>query len=130
MSSESALSDMAQKIISISLDSSKLVIHGDTEISIALDEPKLNVGKLYESVFLTIVEPTEIVVEIDRAIEGHPKARKIADDVKTIIEEASETINNELPDIIAQFTDECALENDELDESLSTEDDSDFDELF
>lgn len=130
MSSENALSDMVQKQIKIDLDLDKLVVRGDSEIFVELDEPKLNIGKLYESVFSNIDEPTVILVEIDNSVASLPKANEIARSIKTIIDEASATINKELPDIIASLEDEVKLDESEQDEHLSEDDDIDVSELF
>ena len=130
MSSENASNDMVQKQIKIDLDSDKLVIRGDSEICVELDDPKLNIGKLYESVFASIDEPTAILVEIDNAIASLPKARDIAGSIKTIIDEASATINNELPDIIASLEKEEKLDDSEHDGYLPKDDDIDTSELF
>lgn len=130
MSFENALSDMVQKQIKIDLDSDKLVVRGDSEIIIELDEPKLNIGKLYESVFSSIDEPTAILVEIDNAITSLPKAKEIAGSIKTIIDEASATINSELPDIIASMDDKAKLDESKHDGYLPGDDDVDESELF
>lgn len=130
MSSENVLNDMVQKQIKIDLDSDKLVIRGDSEIFVELDEPKLNIGKLYESVFLNIDEPTAILVEVNSAIASLPKAKEIAGSIKTIIDEASTAINSELPDIIASLDDEVMLDESEHDEYLPEDNDIDISELF
>lgn len=130
MSSENALNDMVQKQIKIDLDSDKLVIRGDSEICVELDDPKLNVGKLYESIFESIDKPTEILVEIDKAIASLPKARDIAGSIRTIIDEASATINNELPDIIASLEKEEKLDDSGHGEYLPEDDDIGISDLF
>ncbi len=130
MSSENVLNDMVQEQIKIDLDSDKLVIRGGSAICVELDDPKLNIGKLYESVFASIDEPTNILVEIDSAVASLPKARDIAESIKTIIDEASATINNELPDIIASLKKAEDLDDSGYDEHLPEDDDAGISDLF
>lgn len=129
MSSGNASSDMAQKKIDLKLDSNNLIIRGDTDVNISLDEPKINVGKLYESVFSGIDTPTKITVDFEAAITRHSKAQEIAKSIKIIIDEASEAINSELPNVIASL-DEKSEVDDKLDQDLSAEDDFDISQLF
>lgn len=96
---------MAQKSIKLKMDAENIVVHGLTTISINIGDPKLNVGKLYESVFADIEKPTSVSVELDSSVSSNPKAREIANSIKTIIEEAVETINTELPLLIVKSDD-------------------------
>lgn len=96
MSSESVSSGTAQKEISIDLVDGELLIRGSVDVAVDIARPKLNIGKLYESLFADIEEPTSMEVKYSDALKGDRKAVEIADSIKTIIDDASEKINAEL----------------------------------
>ena len=115
MSSESVSSGMAREEISIDLVDGKLVIHGSDDVTVDVARPKLNIGKLYESLFADIDEPTAMEVRCSNALNSDRKVVEIANSIKTIIDDASEKINAELALLLALPSEN--QENNQVEES-------------
>ena len=101
MSSESASSGMAQKEINIDLVDGKLVIRESAAVMVDMTSPKLNIGKLYESLFSDVDEPISMEVKYSNALKSDRKAVELANSIKTIIDDASEKINDDLAIFLA-----------------------------
>ena len=56
-------SAMAQKAYKVGLKDGKIAIEGIDGFSIDVEDPKLNVGKLYSALFADVNEPTTITLE-------------------------------------------------------------------
>lgn len=97
MSSENASDDTVQKIIEVQFSLGCIVLDGVEDFSIDITNPKLNVGKLYKALFKNISEPTTITLERADSITPNSREADVFTSLKTIVDDACETINNELP---------------------------------
>lgn len=119
MSSESVSSGMVQKTVEADLVSGKLVLRGAPEVLVDMACPKLDVGKLYESLFADIEAPTQISIESSSTVKGNEKAAKILDSIKRIVDEACEKINSELPVLLQSQAEKQSEEKALLQEAVS-----------
>ena len=87
---------MAQKAYKVGLKDGKIAIDG---FSIDVEDPKLNVGKLYSALFAGIDEPTTISLEPTTELKQDRKAFSFFESLKKIVDGACEKMNPGLADI-------------------------------
>ena len=92
-------SAMAQKTYRVGLKDGKIAIEGVDGFSIAVEDPKLNVGKLYSALFADVNEPTTITLEPAIELKQDRKAFSFFESLKKIVDGACEKINPGLAEI-------------------------------
>lgn len=90
---------MAQKAYEVKLKDGKIAIEGVDDFSIDLEDPQLNVGKLYSALFAEIDKPTTISLEPATELKQDPKAFSFFESLKKIVDGACEKMNSGLADI-------------------------------
>lgn len=90
---------MAQKAYKVWLKDGKIAIEGVDGFSIDVEDPKLNVGKLYSALFAGIDEPTTISLEPATELKQDCKAFSFFESLKKIVDGACEKMNPGLADI-------------------------------
>lgn len=90
---------MAQKAYKVGLKDGKIAIEGVDGFSIDVEDPKLNVGKLYSALFAVIDEPTTIFLEPTTELKQDRKAFSFFESLKKIVDGACEKMNPGLADI-------------------------------
>ena len=78
----------------------KIAIEGVDGFSIDVEDPKLNVGKLYSALFAGIDEPTTISLEPTTELKQDLKAFSFFESLKKIVDGACEKMNPSLADIV------------------------------
>lgn len=91
---------MAQKAYKVGLKDGKIAIEGVVDFSIDIEDPKLNVGKLYSALFAGIDEPTTISLEPATELKQDRKAFSFFESLKKIVDGTCEKINPSLADIV------------------------------
>lgn len=91
---------MAQKVYEVGLKDGKIAIEGVDGFSIDIEDPKLNVGKLYTALFAGIDEPTTISLEPTTELKQDRKAFSFFESLKKIVDGACEKMNPSLADIV------------------------------
>lgn len=91
---------MVQKTYRVGLKDGKIAIEGVDGFSIAVEDPKLNVGKLYSALFAGIDEPTTISLEPATELKQDRKAFSFFESLKKIVDGACEKMNPSLADIV------------------------------
>lgn len=91
---------MAQKAYKVGLKDGKIAIEGVDGLSIDVEDPKLNVGKLYSALFAGIDEPTTISLEPTTELKQDLKALSFFESLKKIVDGACEKMNPSLADIV------------------------------
>lgn len=91
---------MAQKAYKVGLKDGKIAIEGVDGFSIDVEDPKLNVGKLYSALFAGIDEPTTISLEPTTELKQDLKAFSFFESLKKIVDGACEKMNPSLADIV------------------------------
>ena len=92
-------SAMAQKAYKVGLKDGKIAIEGIDGFSIDVEDPKLNVGKLYSALFAGIDRPTTISLEPTTELKQDQKARSFFESLKKIVDGACEKMNPGLAEI-------------------------------
>lgn len=90
---------MAQKEYKVGLKGGKIVIEGVDDFSIDVEDPKLNVGKLYTAIFAGVNEPTIISLEPAIELKQDRKAVSFFESLKKIVDGACEKMNPGLAEI-------------------------------
>ena len=90
---------MAQKAYKVGLKDGKIAIEGVDGFSIDVEDPKLNVAKLYSALFAGIDEPTTIFLEPTTELKQDRKAFSFFESLKKIVDGACEKMNPGLADI-------------------------------
>ena len=90
---------MAQKEYKIGLKDGRIAIEGVDDFSIDIEDPKLNVGKLYSALFAGIDVPTTISLEPSTELKQDRKAFSFFESLKRIVDGACEKMNPGLADI-------------------------------
>ena len=90
---------MAQKAYKVWLKDGKIAIEGVDGFSIDVEDPKLNVGKLYSALFADVNEPTTITLEPAIELKQDRKASSFFESLKKIVDGACEKMNPGLADI-------------------------------
>lgn len=90
---------MVQKTYRVGLKDGKIAIEGVDGFSIAVEDPKLNVGKLYSALFAGIDRPTTISLEPTTVLKQDQKARSFFESLKKIVDGACEKMNPGLAEI-------------------------------
>lgn len=92
---------MVQKTYRVGLKDGKIAIEGADGFSIAVEDPKLNVGKLklYSALFAGIDRPTTISLEPTTELKQDQKARSFFESLKKIVDGACEKMNPGLAEI-------------------------------
>lgn len=93
------LNAMAQKTYSVVLKDGEVTIEGVEDFSISVEDPKLNVGKLYSALFAGIDGPTTISLVPTTALRQNRKAFSFFESLKKIVDGACEKMNSGLADI-------------------------------
>lgn len=106
MSSENVSNVTDRKEISVGLQSGKILFVGFPSLSIEVSKPKLNIGKLYDALFKEIDAPIAISLKPDPSIKQDRNALAIFDSVKSIVDAACESINEELPTVLEKLNSE------------------------
>ena len=91
---------MAQKEYEAGLKDGKITIEGVDDFSIDVEDPKLNVGKLYSALFAGIDGPTTISLEPTTELKQDHKAFSFFESLKKIVDGACEKMNQGLADIV------------------------------
>lgn len=91
---------MAQKAHKVGLKDGKIAIEGVDGFSIDVEDPKLNVGKLYSALFAGIDEPTTISLEPTTELKQDLKAFSFFESLKKIVDGACEKMNPSLADFL------------------------------
>lgn len=91
---------MAQKAYKVGLKDGKIAIEGVDGFSIDVEDPKLNVGKLYSALFAGIDEPTTISLEPTTELKQDLKAFSFFESLKKIVDGACEKMIPSLADIV------------------------------
>lgn len=92
-------SAMAQKAYKVGLKDGKVAIEGADGFSIDVEDPKLNVGKLYSALFVGIDSPTIISLEPTTELKQDRKAFSFFESLKKIVDSACEKMNPGLAEI-------------------------------
>lgn len=92
-------SAMAQKAYKVGLKDGKIAIEGVDGFSIDVEDPKLNVGKLYSAFFADVNEPTTITLEPAIELKQDRKAFSFFERLKKIVDGACEKMNPGLAEI-------------------------------
>lgn len=92
-------SAMAQKAYKVGLKDGKIAIEGIDGFSIDVEDPKLNVGKLYSALFAGIGRPTTISLEPTTELRQDHKAFSFFGSLKKIVDGACEKMNPGLAEI-------------------------------
>lgn len=92
-------SAMAQKAYKVGLKDGKIAIEGIDGFSIDVEDPKLNVGKLYSALFADVNEPTTITLEPAIELKQDRKAFSFFESLKKIVDSACEKMNPGLAEI-------------------------------
>ena len=79
-------SAIAQKAYKVGLKDGKIAIEGIDGFSIDVEDPKLNVGKLYSALFADVNEPTTITLEPAIELKQDRKASSFFESLKKIVE--------------------------------------------
>lgn len=90
---------MAQKTYSVGLKDGEVTIEGVEGFSISVEDPKLNVGKLYSALFAGIDRPTTITLEPSTKLKQDRKAFSFFESLKKIVDGACEKMNPGLAEI-------------------------------
>lgn len=90
---------MAQKAYKVGLKDGKIAIEGVDDFSIVIEDPKLNVGKLYSALFAEIDEPTTISLEPATELKQDLQAFSFFESLKKIVDGACEKMNPGLAEI-------------------------------
>ena len=90
---------MAQKVYEVGLMDGEIAIEGVDGFSIDIEDPKLNVGKLYSALFAEIDRPTTISLEPTTELKQDRKAFSFFESLKKIVDGACEKMNPGLDDI-------------------------------
>ena len=90
---------MAQKAYKGGLKDGKIAIEGVDDFSIDIEDPKLNVGKLYSALFADVNEPTTISLEPAIELKQDRKAFSFFESLKKIVDGACEKMNPGLAEI-------------------------------
>lgn len=90
---------MAQKAYKVGLKDGKIAIEGVDGFSIDVEDPKLNVGKLYSALFAGIDRPTTISLEPLTELKQDRKAFSFFESLKKIVDGACEKMNPSLDEI-------------------------------
>lgn len=91
---------MVQKAYKVGLKDGKIAVEGVDGFSIDVEDPKLNVGKLYSALFDGIDEPTTISLEPTTELKQDHKAFSFFESLKKIVDGACEKMNPGLADIV------------------------------
>ena len=94
--SGNGLSAIARKEYKAELKGGTIVLEGVEDLAVDVNDPKLNVGKLYGALFKGIDRPTLIVLEPDAALRQDAKAFAFFGSIKKIVEGACEKMNPDL----------------------------------
>lgn len=92
-------SAMAQKAYKVGLKDGKIAIEGVADFSIDVEDPKLNVGKLYTALFAGLDRPTTISLEPTTELRQDRKAFSFFESLKEIVDGACEKMNPGLAEI-------------------------------
>lgn len=92
-------SAMVQKTYRVGLRDGKIAIEGVDGFSIDVEDPKLNVGKLYSALFVGIDRPTTISLEPTTELQQDRKASSFFESLKKIVDGACEKMNPGLAEI-------------------------------
>ena len=92
-------SAMAQKVYKVGLKDGKIAIEGVDVFFIDIEDPKLNVGKLYSALFVGINRPTTISLEPTTELKQDRKALSFFESLKKIVDGACEKMNPGLAQI-------------------------------
>lgn len=92
-------SAMDQKAYKVGLKDGKIAIEGVSGFSIDIEDPKLNVGKLYSALFVGIDRPTTIYLEPTTELRQDRKAFSFFESLKKIVDGACEKMNPGLAEI-------------------------------
>ena len=92
-------SAMAQKAYKVGLKDGKIAIEGVGGFSIDVEDPKLNVGKLYSALFVGIDRSTTISLEPTTELKQDRKAFSFFESLKKIVDGACEKMNPGLAQI-------------------------------
>ena len=92
-------SAMAQKAYKVGLKDGKIAIEGVDGFFIDVEDPKLNVGKLYSALFAGIDRPTTISLEPTTELKQDRKAFSFFESLKKIVDGACEKMNPGLAEI-------------------------------
>lgn len=90
---------MVQKAYRVGLKDGKIAIEGVDGFSIAVEDPKLNVGKLYLALFVGIDRPTTISLEPTIELKQDRKAFSFFESLRRIVDGACEKMNPGLAEI-------------------------------
>ena len=90
---------MVQKTYRVGLKDGKIAIEGVDGFSIAVEDPKLNVGKLYTALFAGLDRPTTIFLEPTTELRQDRKAFSFFESLKKIVDGACEKMNQGLAEI-------------------------------
>lgn len=92
-------SAMTQKACKVGLKDGKIAIEKIDGFSIDVEDPKLNVGKLYSALFADVNEPTTISLEPAIELKQDRKAFSFFESLKKIVDGACEKMNPGLAEI-------------------------------
>ena len=92
-------SAMAQKVYKVELKDGKIAIEGVDGFFIDIEDPKLNVGKLYSALFADVNEPTTISLEPAIELKQNRKAFSFFESLRKIVDGACEKMNPGLAEI-------------------------------
>lgn len=90
---------MVQKTYRVGLKDGKIAFEGVGGFSIDIEDPKLNVGKLYSALFADVNEPTTISLEPAIELKQDRKASSFFESLKKIVDGACEKMNPGLAEI-------------------------------
>lgn len=93
-------SAMAQKAYKVGLKDGKIAIEGVDGFFIDIEDPKLNVGKLYSALFADVNEPTTISLEPAIELKQNHKAFSFFESLRKIVDGACEKMNPGLAEIV------------------------------
>ena len=90
---------MAQKAYKVGLKHGRIAIEGVDDFSIDIEDPKLNVGKLYYALFAGIDKPTRISLQPTIELKQDRKAFSFFESLEKIVDGACEKMNPGLAEI-------------------------------
>lgn len=84
---------MVQKTYRVGLKDGKIAIERIDGFSIDVEDPKLNVGKLYSALFVDVNEPATISLEPAIELKQNHKVFSFFESLKKIVDGACEKMN-------------------------------------